>query len=89
MSIFGSLHQLNNSLTQTQMPPYDPYQDTWDKDSVTQETHIDLEHDGAAWLNREKDKTHPTISKLNTQGTLSKNFTTEDNPINFCKEPSI
>jgi hypothetical protein len=68
MSIFASLLQMNHSMAQTKMPPYNPYQDTWNEDSVTDETHIDAESDGAAWINNAKDRTHSIIANLEISG---------------------
>jgi len=69
MSIFASLLEMNNSLAQTKMSPYIPYREKWNKDSVTQEKHIDEDNDGAAWINNAKDRTHSIISNLDSQGT--------------------
>ena len=70
MSIFASLLEMNNSLAQTKMSPYNPYQENWNEELVTREKHIDDENDGAAWINNAKDRTHSIISNLDTQGAL-------------------
>ena len=71
MSIFASLLEMNNSMAQTKMPPYNTYQDAWNEDSATGETHIDAENDGAAWINNAKDRTHSIISNLDSSGIYS------------------
>jgi hypothetical protein len=70
MSIFASLLEMNNSLAQTKMSPYNSYQENWNEDCVTQEKHIDEDNEGAAWINNAKDRTQSIISNLDSQGTI-------------------
>lgn len=73
MSIFASLLQCNHSLADTKKRPYNTWQDqdAWNEDSISDETHIDPENDGPAWINSAKDRTQSITANLETSGTYS------------------
>jgi hypothetical protein len=53
------------------MPPHNTKRNAWYEDTVQEETHIDPSHDGAAWINNAKARTHSIISSLDTQAATA------------------